>query len=74
MTDIIAKIARDVISTVWIGIQDVFTSAGGALVATVVAIVLSIFPVWMLCVAAGALFAGIIYTQYKETLDTDSEE
>lgn len=74
MTDIITKIARDVANTVWTGVQDVFSSAGGPLVAIVVAIILSIFPVWILCVAAVALFVGILYTQYKETLDTESEE
>lgn len=74
MTDIVSKIARDVANTVWTGIQDVFSSAAGALVAIVVAILLSIFPVWLLCVAAGVLFVGILYTQYQETLDTESKE
>lgn len=74
MTDIVSKIARDVAATVWTGVQDVFSSAGGALVAIVVAILLSIFPVWLLCIAAGALFIGILYTQYQETLDTESKE
>lgn len=74
MTDIVSKIAREVANTVWTGVQDVFSSAGGALVAIIIAILLSIFPVWVLCIAAGALFVGILYTQYQETLDTEPEE
>lgn len=74
MTDIVSKIARDVANTVWTGVQDIFSSAGGVLVAIIIAIFLSIFPVWMLCIAAGALFIGILYTQYQETLDAESKE
>lgn len=74
MTDIISKIVRDVAATVWTGVQDVFSSSGAALVAIVVAIILSIFPVWLLCIAAVALFIGILYTQYQETLDTEHKE
>lgn len=74
MKDIVTKIMRDVATTVWVGIQDVFSSAAGALVAICVAILLSIVPVWVLIIAAGALFVGIVYTQYQENLDKESEE
>lgn len=73
MTDIIAKIARSVVNTVWTGVQDVFSSSGGTLIAIVIAIVLSIFPFWILCTAAIVLFAGIIYNQYTITLDSESK-
>lgn len=74
MTDVVAKIARDVANAVWAGVNDVFSTAAGALVAVVVAILLSIVPVWLLVGVAVALFVGIVYSQYKETLDSDPEE
>lgn len=72
--DVISNIARDVINTVWTGIDDVFSSAAGALVAIVVAILLSIVPLWILVLVAGGLFVGIVYGQYKETLDKETEK
>jgi|AGFS01.1.fsa_nt_gi hypothetical protein len=73
MTDVIMSIARKVASSIWDGVQDVFSTASGALIAVVVAILLSIVPTFILVIAAIALFAGIVWSQYKEVLDTDEE-
>lgn len=73
MTDVIMSIARKVATSIWDGVQDVFSTASGALIAVVVAIILSIVPTFILVIVAIALFVGIVWSQYKEVLDTDTE-
>lgn len=72
MIDVIKFLVANVIETVWNGVQDVFSTASGALVAVVVAIILSIVPTPLLIIAALVIFGGIVYTKYKETLDGKS--
>ncbi|AZU98144.1 hypothetical protein SEPL_226 [Salmonella phage SE_PL] len=73
MTDVIKEVAIKVATTVWEGVQDVFSSAAGALVAVVVAILLSIVPTFLLIGVAIVLFVGIVYSQVQEKLDKESE-
>lgn len=72
MIEIIKNIVHDVANTVWTSIKDVFSSSSGVLVALVIAIILGVFPTWILVFGAVVLFAGIIYTKYQETLDNIS--
>lgn len=73
MIDVIKFLILNVIETVWNGVQDVFSTASGALVAVVVAILLSIVPTALLIIAALVIFGGIVYNKYKETLDGESK-
>jgi len=73
MINIIKMIASNVATSIWEGVRDIFNTASGALVAVVVAIILSVIPTSLLILAALVIFAGIVFSKYKETLDNDSE-
>lgn len=73
MKNIITTIVSNVSKSICNGVQDVFSTASGALIAVVVAILLSILPTFILVLAAIALFVGIVYTQYQDTLDSESK-